>query len=185
MPARKPNILIVRDEARITTQARINAESSARPKTVLTAATPAALRGHAKAARTWKRLIGLYLEVDGIIATAFDMDLLIKYCLIEEEVVELAAMRHTIKLEWQNSLKQAKKIKPDADNIRDWGRMWEVVNALFQRFQGMDARLDGKRKLLLAMSQSLYLTPRSRAGVAPPEKPPEKEKTEMDGLLDG
>jgi hypothetical protein len=48
----------------------------------------------------------------------------------------------------------------------------------------MDARLDGKRKLLHSIAQSLYLTPRSRAGVAPPEKEPEKPKSEMDELLD-
>jgi phage terminase small subunit len=47
----------------------------------------------------------------------------------------------------------------------------------------MDARLDGKRKLLHTLSQSLYLTPRSRAGVAPEQKEPEHDDDPMDKLL--
>ena len=58
------------------------------------------------------------------------------------------------------------------------------ANALIQRFQGMDARLDGKRKLIFSLAQSLYLTPRSRAGVAPEEKDGEEPQSDMDKLLD-
>ena len=156
------------------------------PKTEISAAVPVRLRGkaHAQAASTWKRIIGLYLEIDGNIVTAFDHDLLIKYCLLEEEVVELEEMRKTIKTDWETNSKQAKKIKPNTDTLKDWVQMWTVVNGLFQRFQGMDARLDGKRKLLHTLSQSLYLTPRSRAGVAPAEKETDDLKDDMESLLD-
>lgn len=154
------------------------------PRTQLTLTSPPALRGHARAIAAWKRMISLYNELDRAIATAFDLDLLVKYCLLEEEVVELAEMRKVIKGDWETSQKAAKRIKPNTETLKDWVQMWNIVNALFQRFQGMDARLDGKRKLLLALYQSLYLTPRSRAGVAPPEKEPEKPKSEMDDLLD-
>lgn len=165
--------------------ARESAEDAMTPKTALTAAVPVRLRGknHAQAAATWKRIIGLYLEIEGKIVTAFDHDLLIKYCLLEEEVIELADMRRTIKEDWETNSKAAKKIKPNPDTLKDWVRMWEVVNGLFQRFQGMDARLDGKRKLLHTLSQSLYLTPRSRAGVAPPEKERDPEQDDMADLL--
>jgi len=108
----------------------------------------------------------------------------VKYCLLEEEVVELGGMRATIKKEWETALKQANKIKPTTDTLKEWVQMWNIVNALFQRFQGIDARLDGKRKLLHTLSQSLYLTPRSRAGVEPPTKPVEEPKSDMDNLLD-
>jgi hypothetical protein len=154
------------------------------PRTQLKLTIPTRLKGHVQASATWKRIVGLYSEIDGVIATSFDEDLLIKYCLLEEEVLELAKMRKTMHEDWDTNRKAAKKMKQNAENFKAWIQMWDVVNAMFQRFQGMDARLDGKRKLLLALSQSVYLTPRSRAGVAPPEKELEKQKSAMDDLLD-
>jgi hypothetical protein len=75
-------------------------------------------------------------------------------------------------------------MNPKNDALKDYFNALAQANALLQRFQGMDARLDGKRKMVFALAQSMYLTPRSRAGVAPPEKPPEKPKSKMGGLLD-
>ena len=146
------------------------------PHTQLTADLPRQLTGRDNtiAAATWKRIVGLYTETDGQIATAFDVDLLIKYALLEQEVRQMAELRKIILADWETNQKAAKKIKPNSETLKDWVRMWEIVNAGFQRFQGIDARLDGKRKLLLALSQSLYLTPRSRAGVAPKEREHEK-----------
>jgi phage terminase small subunit len=183
MPARKSSVLIVRDETRVDRQSRVDGESAMTPKTDLSRKPPKLLNGHKVASTTWTRVVSLYFEIDGKIATAFDSDLLVKYCLLEEEVIELSDLRVVIKKEWQEQLKQAKRIKPNDKNLKEWGRMWDVVNGLFQRFQGMDARLDGKRKLLHALSQSLYLTPRSRAGVAPPTKEPDEPKSEMEELL--
>jgi hypothetical protein len=153
------------------------------PRTKLTTTVPAQLRGRSSAGARWKRLIKLYGELQGTIVTAFDYDLLVKYCLLEDEVIELAEMRKIIKKEWAEKVKQASQMKPDAETLKDYLHLWDIANALFQRFQGMDARLDGKRKLLVTISQSLYLTPRSRAGVAPPEKKPEPPKSEMGDLL--
>jgi phage terminase small subunit len=185
MPARKPSVLITRSETKADSAARTAGESAVTPKTQLTLATPPLLhRGHAVAAATWKRIVGLYLEVDGVVATAFDSDLLIKYCLLEEEVREMALDRKKMRSQWELQLAAAKKVPCDSENLKTWAHMWEVVNALFMRYQGMDARLDGKRKLLLSLSQSLYLTPRSRAGVEPPTKEPEHEQDDMEKLLD-
>ena len=58
-----------------------------------------------------------------------------------------------------------------------------MANELYTKWQGADARLDGKRKLLHDLEKSLYLTPRSRAGVEPPTKEPDVPKSEMEGLL--
>jgi hypothetical protein len=185
MPASKPATLNTRDETKASRAARSAAESAMRPRTELTRKPPDMLAKHKVAADTWKRVVGLYMEVEGKIATSFDADLLVKYCLLEEEVIELAEMRQTIKKEWAEQLKAAKRFKPDAKQIKDYVNMWNVVNALFQRFQGMDARLDGKRKLLHALSMSLYLTPRSRAGVEPPMKEPEAPQSEMEKVLNG
>lgn len=183
MPATKPTGLQVRHATRSERTARAESDAALTPSVPLTSATPAALRGHAYASRLWVHLIKLYSSIDAVIVTSLDRELLVRYCLLEEETRELMSLRKTIAAEWRSQLKSAKKIKPSADNLKDWVRMWEIVNALFQRFQGMDARLDGKRKLLVQVEQSLYLTPRSRAGVAPTEKADEPEPDEIEKLL--
>lgn len=185
MPAKKPPSLIDRHDTKADRSARADAESAMTPKTELTLKPPAALTKHKPATAVWKRVVGLYHEVEGKIATAFDVDLLVKYCLLEEEVLELAEMRTEIKQQWKDQLKAAKKLKPTAENMKEYVQLWEIVNGLFGRFQGMDARLDGKRKLLHALSQSLYLTPRSRAGVAPPTKEPDAPLSPMEKTLSG
>ena len=186
MPKSKPSILSKRHNTKADRAARTASESALTPITELTNAIPPILRGreHAKAKRTWKRIIGLYHEVEGIIATAFDQDRVIEYCLLMEEVDELALDRRHAKREWKNKLAQANRIKLTDDNADQWVKIWGVVNALNQKFLSLDARLDGKRKHLHKLSQDLYLTPRSRAGVAPPVKEPEKPKSEMEKLLD-
>lgn len=185
MPARKPSSLSQRHDLPVDKAARAAAEAAMTPRTALTARAPDELKGHPRAAAVWKRTLTLYGETEAKIVTGFDQDLIVKYCLLEEECIELAALRKEIKKDYDDQRKEAKKFKPKADQIKDYVNMWAVVNALFQRFQGMDARLDGKRKLLHTMAQSLYLTPRARAGVAPTEKEPEQPKSEMEEILDG
>jgi len=183
MPARKPTALTTRHDTKGDRSARVSAETALTPKTALTVKPPAALKGHAAARETWIRLVGLYLETQGTIVTAFDADILIKYCLAEEELLELYKIRGEIKKTWDKHAKWLDKLKPTNENLKDYFNALSQANALLQRFQGMDARMDGKRKLVFALAQSLYLTPRSRAGVAPPEKGPEEPEDEMDRLL--
>lgn len=187
MPARKPASLVSRNTSKELRAERESGESAMTPKTELSAAVPVRFRGraHTAAAATWKRIVKLFREVDGKIVTAFDYDLLIKYCLLEEEVIELEGMRKTIKGDWESSANIARKLpKPkDSESAKEFLKLWELVNAMFARFQGMDARLDGKRKLLHTLAQSLYLTPRSRAGVAPENKEPEQDDDPMSALL--
>lgn len=183
MPARKPASLNTRHDLPADKAARVDAESAITPRTVLPEKPPAALTGRKRAIEAWKWLVKLNGEIDRPLATAWDVDLLVKYCLLEEEVIELAALRKEVKHDYDEQVKAARRFKPNAKQIKDYVNMWNVVNALFQRFQGMDARLDGKRKLLHAMAQSMYLTPRARAGVPPPEKEPEPPKTGMEEFL--
>jgi hypothetical protein len=184
MPARKPSSLITRAETKDKHNARTAGEAGLMPKTTITKAPPAGLKGHKFAGDVWRRLIGLYFETEGTIVTAFDADLLIKYCLAEEELQELFKLRGEIKKLWTRHSSILANMNPKNDALKDYFNALAQANALLQRFQGMDARLDGKRKMVFALAQSMYLTPRSRAGVAPPEKPPEKPKSKMGGLLD-
>ena len=183
MPAPKPSTLSQRHDTKADRAARTAAESAMAPKTQLSSKPPERLRGHVTAQSVWKRIVALYQELDGEIATAFDADLLTKYCLLQEEVIELEKLRAEMMTDYKDQHKAAKKIKPNPETLKDWLAMWTVVNALGQKFQGLDARLDGKRKLMLSIEQSLYLTPRSRAGVTPPTKPPEDAPSEMDDIL--
>jgi phage terminase small subunit len=185
MPARKPSSLSTRHDTKKDRSARESAENALNPTTQLTLKPPDALKGHAHARETWRRIVGLYFETQGTIITAFDADVLVKYCLAEEELDELFALRAEIKKAWTTHNKWLSKLKPTGENLKDYFNALTVASALIQRFQGMDARLDGKRKLIFTLAQSLYLTPRSRAGVAPPEKDPEEPQDEMSKLLDG
>lgn len=185
MPARKDSSLNKRHDSKKDKQARESAENALRPVTKLTLQPPGALDGHPHARTVWKRTISLYAETTGEIITAFDENLLIKYCLAEDELFELQDVRKEIASLWKKHNATLKKLKPKIDNLKDYLTALDQANALLKQFQGMDARLDGKRKMLLAMEQSLYLTPRSRAGVAPPEKPDEEPDSDMDKLLNG
>jgi len=185
MPARKPSSLNNRNDTQADRAARTEAESAMTPKTELSLKPPISLNRHKLAVATWKRVVGLYLEIEGKIATSFDSDVLVKYCLLEEEVVLFAKMRDETVKDWDRERKVAKKVKPTVDNLSDWVGMWSQINALGAKVIKYDARLDGKRKLLHTLSQSLYLTPRSRAGVEPPTKPAVQPKSEMEKVLDG
>jgi phage terminase small subunit len=132
------------------------------------------LTGHKSAASTWRRIVALYFEVDGKIITAFDEDLLVKYCILEEECLAMEKLRDAVLKDFSKVHDRLDRIKPKGPELKEYYKALEQVNALLARYQGLDARLDGKRKLLHALAQSLYLTPRSRAGVAPPQRQPEK-----------
>lgn len=188
MPARKPSSLVdhERHQSAADRDARASAESALTPKTKLPDKPPAALSGrnHTNAANHWIRLIKLYQEIEGTIATAFDENMLIKYCLVLEECDWLYSIRSEIEKEYRRSAKLLSTVKPKGEQIKDYLNALVQVNALLARLQGFDARLDGKRKLALSLEQSLYLTPRSRAGVAPNEKPNEPKKSGIGKLID-
>ena len=154
------------------------------PRTALTRKPPAALVGHKTAIATWKWAIGLYSEVEGRIATAFDENLLIRYCLAYEQYFHDQNLLKEITEDYRKMLKVVQKIKSNPENYGNIAKLWTQVNAIGQRMQGMDGRLDNKSKMLHSMEQSLYLTPRARAGVEPPMKEPEQPKSEMEKVLD-
>lgn len=183
MPRTKPQSLIERHDTKADRSARADAESAMTPKTELTRKPPAKLTGHKIAIATWKRTVGLYGEIEGQIATSFDEDLLVKYCLVEDECDWLSRIRSKIEKQYVSADTKLAKMKPD--DLESYYKALSQVNALLTRLQGFDARLDGKRKLGLAYSQSLYLTPRSRAGVAPPTKETEAPLSAMEKTLNG
>lgn len=183
MPARKLNLLNKRSLNKSDIAARVDAELSATPKTLLTLKPPEELKGHKKAVAVWKWVIGLYSEVDGTIATAFDEPTLIDVCMLKEEIPELVVLRYTQKKDYEARQVALNKIKSTPENEKFLVEMWKITNGSYQNFKSTCARLDAKRKLLHLLGQSLYLTPRSRAGVSPPQKDAAPEEDLMEALL--
>ena len=150
------------------------------PRTALTARVPAPLYGRKRAAETWRRLIGLYDELDAPIVTAFDQDLLITYCVVLEEILdELPALKETAIATYHNIEQRMRGMENEDALFKLTGELIKLLKEI----KGIDARLDVKRKLLHTLQQSLYITPRSRAGVSPPEKDPEAPLDDMEKLL--
>jgi phage terminase small subunit len=176
MPARKLQSLNQSHQTKEEKSERESGEAAMTPVTQIDIKPPALLQKHPHAKKTWTRLIGLYFEVDGTIVTAFDADLLVKYCLLEEECLWWEARRAAL----EKNIARVDKLLANKEKAKDldaksYLELMSLYNALNARVQGFDARLDAKRALQLKIAQSLYLTPRSRAGVAPTSKPKENE----------
>jgi len=151
------------------------------PKTELPLKPPRSLNGHKAAKETWTRVVGIYNETEGRIATAFDLQLLLSYCLVVEEEEWLLKLRARVEKVQLSIEKKLARIRTD-----DLDTLYKVMaqnNALLARLQGLDARLDGKRKLRHTYEQSLYLTPRSRAGVEPPTKEDPTPKSNIEEYM--
>lgn len=175
MPAKKTQLLSKRHSTKEEIEQREAAEEAMTPITQLPTDPPPLLQKHKIARETWTRLVGLYFEVKGTLITAFDADLLAKYCILEEECLWLEGKRAEVDRNAMNLNKRLAKIKdPKGEQLKTYYQLLEQYNALNARVQGLDARLDGKRKLVHSLAQSLYLTPRSRAGVAPTGKAKEE-----------
>lgn len=185
MPARKPNVLSSRHDTLEDKEKRGAAENSMTPDAPLPLNPPARLKGHETASSLWRKIAGLYASIEGKIATAFDEETLINFVLLWEECDWLIDIRAGVDRERAAIEKMIAK-KPTAN---DESKMKNYINLLLQysailaRLQGLDARLDGKRKLIHALAQSLYLTPRARAGVEPPQKEPPPPPDPMAAML--
>jgi phage terminase small subunit len=190
MPARKPIGLITRNDTNDDRGARISAESALAPRRMVQKSEPEALKNHPAAAAEWRRLIRLYNSLDAVIISRLDTGMLLDYCMLLEQLSELDDLRSAAMKEWRScqDIMDAyhKRVidKPDVEvDLKIFTKAAEAVNWAFDKIVKIDGRVDRKRSLLLTLRQSLYLTPRSRAGVAPQEKPPEEPEDDMTKLL--
>jgi len=183
MPAAKPEVLIKKKTGRTKADKRRNAETelSLIPIQGLPD-MPAEIKGHKYAVEIWRRLMQLYAEIIAEVVTAFDQELLVSYCLTLEQIVELDFLRAAAFEMWRGLNKKMKAFEKRG-KTEEALFISESVNNLFGNIVKLDARVDGKRKLAHQLAQSLYLTPRARAGAAPPRKPAQPEAEEMDDIL--
>lgn len=184
MSARKPSALVRKHIGATARAKREAAENSMRPAQQLSTAAPVALRKHRQAAALWRRLVNLYGSTVAQIITPFDEQLLIRYVLAIEECEWIEAKRARADLGAAVLEKQLSKLKPRGEQMHEYLVLLEQINALNARAQGWHSRLDTHRKMIHDMEKSLFLSPRSRAGVAPTSKEPEKEPSDMELILD-
>jgi phage terminase small subunit len=177
MPARKPKSLIVRHNTAAESQAREESESMMRPLRQLPTNAPAAIREMKTAAETWRRVMREYRSTEGEIVTRFDLDLLVDYCVLAEQVSELDDMRSNTRRIYQLLIEAHSKFI-DEGNVVEAVMMVEKIQGSMDQIIKLDGRVDRKRDLMFKMRQHLYLTPRSRAGVAPKQKEPEDKTTD-------
>ncbi|MBE0699679.1 MAG: P27 family phage terminase small subunit [Anaerolineaceae bacterium] len=182
MPARKPQALITRHETAAERKAREESEARLRPNRQLPLSAPVQIKDMKIAAEAWRRVMREYRSIEGEIVTRLDLDLLLDYCVLAEQVHELDAMRATSREIYKNLSKLYSQFMKNGQET-DAVMMASKVTGAFDAVVKLDGRVDRKRDLMFKMRQHLYLTPRSRAGVAPPQKEREKEVDPLEAFL--
>ncbi len=186
MPAKKPESLNKRHDLKAVREKRKNDEAALQPKQQLLLKPPARLKGYRGAGAAWRRMIEMYRGLDAAIVSRLDQDILVDYCIIDAQLTEMdklraASVKNYFRAQATLDRRSAKE-DIDPKTLIHWQ---DSVNWAEGTIVKIDARVDRKRGELHKLRQSLYLTPRSRAGVTPPEKAPEKPKSDMEKLLDG
>lgn len=183
MPASKPSNLIKRHETAAEKSARESAENAMISGRQLPQEAPARLSKHKVAAKSWRSMMREYNAIEGVIVTRLDQDLLIDYCILVEQADEIDRLRKSAFAVWETASKEYAKaiIEKRSDDLLP---LMNRINDSFENIIKLDGRADRKRALMLQIRQSLYLTPRSRAGAAPDPKEKEEPKDELEQLLD-
>lgn len=175
MPAKKPVSLNKRHDTKAVRMKRIASEAALTPKFPLMLRAPAKLIG-AVARTKWKETVALYFSLDARIVSVLDRGLLEDYCATCGQLAEIDNLRAKALANYFQSQKKLDKIKARLEEI-DPKKVLQLINAVNWQMDliiKLDGRTDRKRALLHTMRQSLYLTPRSRAGMIPDDKLPEK-----------
>jgi phage terminase small subunit len=190
MPSRKPAGLNTRHDTAADKKRRTEGEDALKPERGLPYNPPARLSeipdrltDHEIAKGTWRRLMRLYGELEAEVVTRLDMDLLVDYCILMEQVSEMDEMRRSAKTIWAQLDAERKRLMQEK-RVDEAILMAVKASDTFETIVKLDSRADRKRALLLQWRQSLYLTPRARAGVAPKPKDPEEPPDELEKLLD-
>lgn len=183
MPAKKPAGLIRRAETKAERDRRRKGEDAMKPRRGLSGEAPTRLKDHPVASAAWRRLMRLYDGIEAEIVSGLDFDLVIDYCILMEQAGELDQMRRTA-----FDAHSAMQAIADSEEFRTWDAAMKIalvgkLNRSSENLVKLDGRADRKRALLFQLRQSLYLTPRARAGAAPAEKTPEPPPDELEMLL--
>ena len=183
MPARKPAALQKGHDTNSEKDLRVNSEAKARTSPV-SKSPPRELQGFEVARKAWRGLVGDFQKTEGMELDKLDRHVLIDLCLSEEELSELMKMRAVAFTQWEANtdditgsratVNALVKRKADDVELTDARRValgyLKKNQELYKTILSLDARIDAKKKLKFTFYQSMYLTPRSRAGVNPAAK---------------
>jgi hypothetical protein len=186
MPAKKPADLIVKHDTKTDQHRREYRQELLTPKQELTNIPPRELTGEIAQA-LWMETINSYISLDARIVTAFDCGLLIDYCNTCQQLVEIDYLRSTAMSNYNKDESALARVLYSKGNM-DLQELLKLINAVNKSLDEvikLDARADNKRKVIHIFRQSLMLTPRSRGGISPDEKPQEKPQSEMAKIIDG
>jgi translation elongation factor EF-4 len=112
-----------------------------------------------------------------------DMDMLVDYCLLMEQIAEMDELRKSALEIWKMLDKQRKALTES--NQVDAAILIAAQQVdTYEMVVKLDSRADRKRSLLLQLRQSLYLTPRARSAAVPAKKEKPEEPDELEQLLD-
>jgi phage terminase small subunit len=181
MPAPKPVGLHTRHATKPEIEQRAAQEEALTGGTKLPA-MPARLKDHPVAQATWRRMKREYDKVEAVVVTRLDMDQLIDYCILEEQKSEIDQMRRAAYDSMLVLAKELEKLRKKGDiegAAKVASRVIDATNEVVQ----LDSRADRKRDLLMKLRQSLYLTPKARAGAAPKTKLDEPPEDPFEQLL--
>jgi phage terminase small subunit len=182
MPAAKPQGLHTRHATKPEIEQRAAQEEALTGGTKLPA-MPAQLKDHPVAQATWRRMKREYDKVEAVVVTRLDMDLVTDYCMLEEQKSEIDQMRRAAFTSMQVLAKELEQLrkKGDIENAaKVASRVIDATNEVVQ----LDSRADRKRDLLMKLRQSLYLTPKARAGAAAKTKSKDPPEDPFERLLD-
>ena len=187
MSARKSFLLSKKNLTKAEREAKRTAEERLSPAEKLSVDPPAALKKHPIAAAMWKRIMKRYASIEGELVTAFDENILVRYVLTSEEVEWLKGIRSAVEAEYiaiEKIVSKNRNVKLTDATYKAYIKLLESYHAVLARLVSIDARVDSKNKFLQTMEVSLYMNPRSRAGVAPdPANIEDEDMSEMDKFL--
>lgn len=184
MPASKPSSLNRRHETAAERQARADAESAMTPESDLPYNSPSQLSGLAIAQKVWRETIKTYMEIEGLIVTKLDFDLLVDYCKMMQQAIELDQMRKEAVFA-VDLLKKLRDKQIKENDLEHAERTAAKMAPAMELVVKIDSRVDRKRAELNKMRTYLYLTPRARAGANPEKRNNQEEELDpMAALLD-
>lgn len=153
-----------------------------RPARALPSEPPKRLARRQVAAAVWRRVMREYGSIEAEIVTRLDMDHLIDYCILVEECMQLDEMR-TSALAIQRAMDAKYQALMESGELEEALAMSNKVLGAQEAVTKIDARKDRKLDLIKKWRESLYITPRARAGTAPAQKEKEQAPDDMELLL--
>jgi len=183
MPAPKPVGLHTRHSTKPEIERRAAQEEALTGGRSLPA-MPRTLKDHKVAQAAWRRLMREFGRVEAVLVTRLDMDQLIDYCMLEEQKSEIDKMRRAAYQSMQVLANELDLLRERGD-IEGAAKMASKVIDATNEVVQLDSRADRKRDLLMKLRQSLYLTPKARAGAAPKTKVEEPPEDPFEQLLNG